>query len=86
MACGVPVASTDCPSGPRELLLNGEAGILVPVNSPDLLAEAILEVLVEDEINKDLRQKGLKRAQEFAIEHVADQFIAMVSRLINGNV
>lgn len=42
MACGCQVVSTDCPSGPREILLDGELGQLVPVGSAAELADAIL--------------------------------------------
>jgi glycosyltransferase involved in cell wall biosynthesis len=42
LACGCPVASTDCPSGPREILQNGRLGRLVPVGNAETLAEAIL--------------------------------------------
>lgn len=45
MACKCPVVSTDCPSGPNEILSNGEYGHLVPVGDSLALAEAILEVL-----------------------------------------
>jgi len=45
MACGCPVVSTDCPSGPREILENGKWGKLVPPGDPVKLAEAIKEVL-----------------------------------------
>jgi glycosyltransferase involved in cell wall biosynthesis len=45
MALGVPVASTDCRSGPRELLADGRHGPLVPVGDPEAMARAIGEVL-----------------------------------------
>lgn len=45
MALGVPVVSTDCPSGPRELLAAGTVAPLVPMDAPDALAEAMTQTL-----------------------------------------
>lgn len=41
LACGCPAVSTDCPSGPREVLRNGELGPLVPVGDAVAMARAI---------------------------------------------
>lgn len=45
MALGTPVVSTDCPSGPSEILGDGRHGRLVPVDAPTALADAILATL-----------------------------------------
>lgn len=45
MACGAPVVSTDCPSGPHEILEGGRWGTLVPVKNVEALAAAINNVL-----------------------------------------
>ena len=45
LVCGTPVVSTSCPSGPAEILTGESAQWLVPVNSPDTLAEKIDEAL-----------------------------------------
>lgn len=47
LAAGCPVVSTDCPSGPFELLDGGRHGRLVPVGDPEAMAEAILVSLDE---------------------------------------
>lgn len=47
LALGVPVASTDCPSGPRELLRDGRLGPLVPVGDDVGLARALESLLAD---------------------------------------
>lgn len=45
MALGIPVVSTDCESGPSEILAQGQYGYLTPVGNSEALADAILHVL-----------------------------------------
>lgn len=44
MACGLPCVSTDCPTGPSDLIDNGKNGLLVPVRDPEAMADAILRM------------------------------------------
>jgi glycosyltransferase involved in cell wall biosynthesis len=41
MSLGLPVVATDCPTGPRELLANGELGILVQIGDAEAMAAGI---------------------------------------------
>lgn len=45
MMCGCTPVSTDCPTGPREVLHDGKYGYLVPVKAPSALAEGIVKAL-----------------------------------------
>lgn len=45
LAVGCPVVSTNCPSGPNEILENGRYGSLVPVGDADALATSIFDTL-----------------------------------------
>jgi glycosyltransferase involved in cell wall biosynthesis len=71
LACGCPVVSTNCPSGPQEILDNGAFGPLVPVGDDKALAEAIIQTL-ESPPNADRLQA---RAAEFDIHAIAEQYL-----------
>ena len=71
LACGTPVVSTDCPSGPREILADGKYGRLVPVGDADTLAAAMESTLDAP----PPRELLLRRAQDFSVEHVADAYL-----------
>lgn len=74
LACGTPVVSTDCPSGPREILADGKFGRLVPVGDADALAAA-MESTLDAPPPRDLL---LERARDFSVEHVADEYLKVL--------
>ena len=73
MACGTPVVSTACPSGPDEILDNGRWGRLVPVGDVDALAAAMAETLDENE-HPDVAT----RAAEFSVDRAVDGYLEVM--------
>jgi N-acetylgalactosamine-N,N'-diacetylbacillosaminyl-diphospho-undecaprenol 4-alpha-N-acetylgalactosaminyltransferase len=71
LACGVPAISTDCLTGPRELLRregdNDAAGILVPVDGPELLATAMEQMKEDDNARAAFGAAGRGRARGYDI-------------------
>lgn len=65
--CGVPVISTDCPSGPREILENGKFGKLVSVGDESELASEILRTLDESVDKEKLKARSLRFSSENAV-------------------
>jgi len=74
MACGTPVISTDCPSGPAEILEGGKYGKLVPVGDVNALANAILEIL-ENPLDKKILQE---RARFFSAEKAVGKYLKIL--------
>lgn len=70
LAAGTPVVSTDCPSGPREILCDGQFGRLVPVGDATALAEAMYLSLTSSHDTAALKV----RAQDFSIDKAVDQY------------
>ncbi|EMA21607.1 glycosyltransferase [Haloarcula marismortui] len=70
LSVGCTVVSTDCPSGPREILADGEYGRLVPVGDVDGLADAVCDTLADPPDPDRLRS----RADDFSPEPVFDEY------------
>ena len=73
MACGTAVVSTDCPSGPDEILEHGKWGDLVPVGDDEALARAI-----EDALRRDERPDVTQRAKAFTVGTAVEAYLDLV--------
>ncbi|MFQ5668750.1 MAG: glycosyltransferase, partial [Candidatus Binatia bacterium] len=80
LACGCPVVSTDCPSGPDEILDHGAFGPLVPVGDDRALADAILSVLQKPPDRERLRARGAM----FAVEPAVDRYLEVLQAQVQA--
>lgn len=71
LAVGTPVVSTDCPSGPREILQGGRFGTLVPVGDTDALGRAILASLTAPADTELLHAA----TEEYTVEHSTTAYL-----------
>ncbi|PGO26567.1 glycosyl transferase [Bacillus cereus] len=70
---GIPIVSTDCPSGPSEILNNGEFGTLVPIGNADELARAMIKQLDQENNMKSLQS----RAYEFTVQRALEKYMSL---------
>ncbi len=77
LSFGVSVVSTDCPSGPFEILEDGRFGELVPVADPTRLALAIAATLTTERPKEPL----IKRSRDFAVDAIAARYLQTMGLL-----
>jgi glycosyltransferase involved in cell wall biosynthesis len=73
LACGCPVVSTDCPSGPSEILDGGRYGALVPVDDVEAMAGAIVRALLGQ-----VAPAPSAWLEQFRVEVVAEQYLRVM--------
>lgn len=77
---GKVIVCSDCPTGPREILNDGKAGILVPMGDAQAMADAIKRALTDS----DLRSSLLINAREHCKLFTSEQCVHDFNRLINS--
>jgi glycosyltransferase involved in cell wall biosynthesis len=78
MASGLPVVSTTATAIP-EVVPHGRAGLLVPPRDPAALAEALLQLLTDRELQQSCRAFGREHVAPFSWDRVAERFLEAVS-------
>lgn len=83
MALSKPVVATDI-DGNREIVIDGQTGLLVPAADPEKLANALLTLVASPERMEQYGRDGRKRVEEhFSIKHIARQWNALFETLMN---
>ncbi|MCZ0986295.1 glycosyltransferase family 4 protein [Streptomyces diastatochromogenes] len=77
MRCGLPVVSTDCPVGPREILADGEDGFLVPNGEVEGIAWGLRRLMADEPLRRAMGAAALRNAARFDPSAVADRYLEL---------
>lgn len=79
MACGTPVITSNIASLPEVV---GDAGILINPYSIDSLVEGLYRVLIDKDLQKELRRKGIERSKLFTWDKTAQATLEAYKQIV----
>lgn len=84
LSCGVPCVSFDCPFGPRNIIIDGNDGILVEYLNSQALADGICRLIEDEDLRKEMGQNGRKNICRYSREKIMQQWVDLFESLVKG--
>ncbi len=78
LACGTPVVSFDCVSGPREAIVHGQNGLLVDDQNFEMLAAAMEKIVADRELLQVLKINAKPSAQRFGASEIGPKWLSLL--------
>lgn len=75
LSYGLQIISTDCPSGPSEILDNGRYGTLVKIKNPEQICQSICNLIDKEFVKDDL----YNRALDFKISKIFKEYLILLN-------
>ena len=81
-AFGVPAVSFDCKCGPREIIKDGETGLLVGEGDVQGLAAALEKLMRDDALRKEMGLKAFRNALRWRPETIMPEWIRLFEEIL----
>lgn len=81
ITCGVPVVSFDCKTGPNEIIINNDCGILVEDSNIDKFAEALGVLMNDFELRRAKGKAAKETSEKFSKPFIMNQWIELFNKL-----
>jgi glycosyltransferase involved in cell wall biosynthesis len=85
LACGAPTVVSDCDYGPKEIVVDGESGLVVARESSSALAAGMDRVLGDRAFAASLSQGGIERARHFSVGRLVGEYCSLFDELCPGS-
>jgi glycosyltransferase involved in cell wall biosynthesis len=78
LACGTPAVAFDCFSGPREIIIDQENGLLVENQNQKKLIEAMNEMASNEKLYNHCKNNAKESVQRFSIDSIGKQWLELI--------
>jgi glycosyltransferase involved in cell wall biosynthesis len=78
MACGTPVISTRCQSGPEDIITDSVNGLLVPIKDAEKMAEAILTIINNPDLSSAMASKAKETVLRFDVKNAIKNYEKLI--------
>lgn len=85
LACGLPIISTDCETGPREILEGGKNGFLIDIMDKEDLSSKMLLLARNEKLMKKYSKLSLERAEFFKINKLLKEWVELIEKVSKIN-
>ena len=82
MAHGLPPVSFTCPCGPRDIIMDGENGLLVENGNIDQLAEQICYLIEHEDIRKEMGKNAIQNIKRFYIKNIIPYWDELLKKTV----
>jgi glycosyltransferase involved in cell wall biosynthesis len=83
MACGVPAVSFGCPCGPKDIIRDGEDGILVANGDVDAFAKALIAMIQDDQMRERMAQNAHRNVMRYKMEEISRKWEFLFGQLLD---
>ena len=84
MACGLPVVSFACPCGPRDIVKDGEDGLLIENGHVDALVDGMMRLMGDDALRQQMAKAGAENVKRFSIENIVGQWHELFGQIVKS--
>lgn len=81
MSCGLPCISFDCPYGPRDVIRNGDDGILIEDGNITALAKAMEYMMSDEKLREKMGRKAIENISRYSRDNIMPKWISLFNSL-----
>ncbi|MEU7483684.1 glycosyltransferase family 4 protein [Streptomyces sp. NPDC042319] len=82
MSHGIPPVSFDCPHGPREIITDGEDGLLVPLGDIEGMTAALTRLVEDHDVRRKLGGRAAEAARRYAPDRIRGRWEELLAELL----
>lgn len=79
--CGLPIVSLDCDYGPRHIIEDGVNGKLIPYNDDEAMADAICELIENQDLRQEMGNAALKASLRYKPENIMNMWLELFDEI-----